>query len=364
MAPPSGSPSTPSKRRPTISDVARAAGVAKSAVSYALNDKPGVSQEKRRHILQVAAQLGWQPSGAARALMGTRVGLMGLVLNRPARLLGLEPFYMELISGMQEVLGPLDIALALQIVDSPPDEQAVYRSWAAKREVDAVVVTDVRQRDPRLALLRDLGLPAVVLSPPFSNAGPSDFGPPDQPTAWPWLWTEDVDGMRLALRYLVALGHRRIARVAGTPSYAHTMARTAALRQEAKRLDLPEPVICSTDYSQEQGADATRSLLIGEARPTAIIYDNDVMAATALQVARELRLKVPDELSVIAWDDSMIARLTAPKLTSIKVDVHAYGMRVASALDALAAGALVESGPFGLAGLEVRDSTAVAPEAG
>ncbi|MDR1077219.1 MAG: LacI family transcriptional regulator [Propionibacteriaceae bacterium] len=363
MASPSGAPTGSGKRRPTISDVARAAGVAKSAVSYALNDKPGVSKEKRRHILAVAERIGWQPSSAARALMGTRVGLMGLVLNRPARLLGLEPFYMELISGMQEVLGPLDIALALQIVEAGPDELAVYRGWAAKREVDAVVVTDISQRDPRLALLRDLGLPAVVLSPPLAEADPTGFGPPEQASAMPWLWTDDITGMRMALRYLVALGHRQIARVAGISRYLHTAARTTALRQEAERLGLPEPAILTTDYSQEQGADATRSLLIGQPRPTAIIYDNDVMAATALQVARELRLEVPRQLSVIAWDDSMIAHLTAPKLTSIKVDVHAYGMRVASALDGLAGGSLVESGPFGLAGLEVRDSTGAAPEA-
>jgi DNA-binding LacI/PurR family transcriptional regulator len=339
-------------KHPTIADVARRAGVAKSAVSYALNGKPGVSEETRARILQVADEIGWRPSSAARALMRARVGLMGLVLNRPARLLGLEPFYMELISGLQEVLGPLDIALALQIVGSREDEMAVYRTWAAKREVDAVVVTDISEADPRLGLLEELGLPGVVLSPPMDR-----FGPPAGPAAWPWLWSDDVDGMRLALRYLAALGHRRIARVAGTETYSHTIARTATMRAEAAALGLPAPAVVTTDYSQEAGAAATRSLLIAPDRPTAIVYDNDVMAAAALQVARELDVTVPGDLSVISWDDSMITRLTAPKLTSIKVDVHAYGMRVAEALNAIADGVLVDSGPYGTVGLEVRDTT-------
>jgi DNA-binding LacI/PurR family transcriptional regulator len=339
-------------------DVARAAGVAKSAVSYALNNKPGVSPEKRRHILEVADEIGWRPSGAARALMQTRVGLMGLVLNRPARLLGLEPFYMELISGMQEVLGPLDIALALQVVGDKQAEAAVYRTWAGKREVDAVVVTDIAAHDPRIALLAELGLPAVILSPPLPAA--TGFGPPAGDSNTPWLWTDDVGGMSVALRYLATLGHRHIARVAGIETYGHTMRRSEAMVEVARQLGIPEPVVMPTDYSLEMGAAATRALLITEPRPSAIIYDNDIMAAAALQVARELGVDVPGQLSVIAWDDSMITHLTAPKLTSIKVDVHEYGMHIATTLNAIAGGTLVPSGPFGAVGLEVRDSTAVA----
>ncbi|MDR1853174.1 MAG: LacI family transcriptional regulator [Propionibacteriaceae bacterium] len=341
------------KRRPTIADVAREAGVAKSAVSYALNDKPGVSPETRARILKIAAQIGWQPSSAARALMNSRVWRMGLVLNRPAALLGLEPYYMELTSGLQEELAPRKISLVLQLVSSVDDEMAVYRDWAAKREVDAVIVTDVSGQDPRLALLAELELPGVVM------AVPSDESPaPQEVSMLPWVWADDTDGMRIALRYLHTLGHRNIARVAGVAGYSHTIARTQAMKEEAKALGIPVPKVVHTDYSQEAGARATRSLLIGADRPTAIVFDNDVMTAAALQIAAELSISVPGELSVISWDDSMISRLTTPRLTSVKTDVRAYGMHVARVLNALADGEPQESAAFGAVGLEVRDSTA------
>ncbi|MDR1392530.1 MAG: LacI family transcriptional regulator [Bifidobacteriaceae bacterium] len=350
------------KRRPTIADVAQAAGVAKSAVSYALNGKPGVSEATRQRILKVADDLEWKPSPAARALMQQRVGLMGLVLNRPARLLSLEPWYMELISGLQEVLGPLDIALALQVVDSRQAEASVYRSWAAKRQVDAVVVTDVSREDNRLDLLRNLGLPAVVLSPPVAaSAGQPGFGPGPGQSVTPWLWTDDRAGMSTVLRYLVALGHSRIARVTGLETYAHTMVRTAAMITEAAALGIAEPLLMPTDYTQEAGANATRNLLISPYRPSAIVYDNDLMAATALQVAHELNVAVPGELSVVSWDDSTIARLTSPRLTALRFDIRGYGMRVAQALNLVADGVPVASGASGGVGLEVRGSTGPPP---
>lgn len=351
-------PDRSGSRRPTIADVARRAQVTKSAVSYALNDKPGVSPTTRRRILAAADELGWRPSAAARALMGRRSRLMGLVVNRPARLIGLEPWYMELISGLQEVHGPLGVGLALQLVDLPEDEAAALRDWAGRRQVDAVALTDVGWRDPRLEMLAGLGLPGVVLSPPWP--GDDDFGPPAQPSRWPWLWIDDTVGARLALRYLAALGHRRIARVAGPADYAHTIARDAALAQEASRLGLSAPQTVTADYSQERGGEAVRGLLIAPDRPSAIIFDNDIMAAAALQVAHELNLTVPDDLSLVAWDDSIVARLTAPALTAVKTDVRAYGMRLAEAMNQLADAIPVASGPVGTVGLEVRGSTATA----
>jgi len=98
-------------KRPTIADVAKRAGVTKAAVSFALNDQPGVSAATRERILAIAAEVGFQPSSAARALSDGRAGAFGLVIDRPARLLGIEPYFMQLLSGIQAELSGNHVTL-------------------------------------------------------------------------------------------------------------------------------------------------------------------------------------------------------------------------------------------------------------
>jgi DNA-binding LacI/PurR family transcriptional regulator len=106
-------------KRPTIADIAQRAGVSKVAVSYALNGQSGVSEATRRRIIAIAEEIGLSPNSAARALTGAAAQAVGLVLSRPARTLGLEPFFMELISGVEAVLSARSYALTLQVVAPP-----------------------------------------------------------------------------------------------------------------------------------------------------------------------------------------------------------------------------------------------------
>ncbi|GAB2629454.1 LacI family DNA-binding transcriptional regulator [Streptomyces capparidis] len=300
-------------KRPTIADIARTANVSKGAVSYALNGKPGVSENTRRRILDVAAQLGWQPSSAARALSDGRSGAVGLVVDRPARVLSIEPFFMDLISGMEQRLAESSAALLLKVTADQAAELAAYRRWWAERRVDGVILLDVRTEDPRLALVRELGLPTVVI------------GRPDPAEGLPCVWVDDAAAMREVVEYLAALGHRRITHVAGPGMYVHTQERAAAFAQTAARLGLERARTLHTDYGGEAGARATRQLLADPAPPTAIIYDNDVMAVAALGVAQEMGVSVPERLSLVAWDDSALCQLVHPALTAVRRNVVEHG---------------------------------------
>src|SRR5262245_12672946 len=132
-------------KRPTISDIARQAGVSKVAVSYALNGQPGVSAATRRRIIAIAEEIGFSPSSAARALSGQAPQAIGLALCRPALPLGLEPFFMELISGVEAELSARSYALTLQLVADPEAEVALYRRWWGERRIDGVLVCDLRE---------------------------------------------------------------------------------------------------------------------------------------------------------------------------------------------------------------------------
>ena len=317
-------------KRPTIADIARRAGVTKSAVSFALNGRPGVSQTTRDRILAIAEELGWQPSSAARALSDGRSGALGLVVDRPARMLGVEPFFTQLIWGIEGELSAHDVALLLQVTADREAQLACYRRWWAERRVDGVFLVDLHIDDARVALLKELGMPAIVVGGPQGLAG------------LPGVWNDDVPAERAMVEYLAALGHRRIARVAGLPELWHTAVRTEAFDAVTTELGVAA-ITVNTDYSGEQGARATRSLLASAEPPTAIAYDNDIMALAGLSVAAEMGVPVPDRLSIVAWDDSVLCRLVHPPLTAVSLDIAAYGAHVARRLLDLAAGGAPES---------------------
>ena len=155
--PPDRDPPAP-RRRPTIVDVARRAGVSAAAVSFAVNDRPGVSSGTRERILAAARELGWQPSASARALTEARTRAVGLVLARSAAQLEGDSFFVRFLFGIERALTAADYALLLQIV---PGEASTalpaYERLAAAGRVDGFLLTDVEAGDPRFALLRGGG---------------------------------------------------------------------------------------------------------------------------------------------------------------------------------------------------------------
>jgi DNA-binding LacI/PurR family transcriptional regulator len=333
-------------KRATIAEIAKRAGVSKGAVSYALNGQPGVSESTRRRVIELAAEMGWHPNSAARALSAARAGALGLVLARPASMLGVEPFMMKLISGMETTLATRSIALLLQVVPDHDAEVAAYRRWWAERRVDGIFLVNLRVDDKRVPVLEELGLPAVVIG------GPGHHG------SLPGVWSDDASAMAMVVEYLAALGHRRIARVAGPPGLLHTELRGRAFDEVAARLELESAVTLITDYSPEQGAQVTRRLLSAATRPTAILYDNDVMAVAGTSVAHEMAVDVPQDLSIVAWDDSVLCEIVHPALTALKRDIVAYGTHAAERLLELLGGATVPDLEDAMPRLVARGSTA------
>lgn len=335
--------------RVTINDIARRAGVSKGAVSYALNGRPGVSAETRHKILDVAQELGWAPNRTARMLSGSRTESFGLVLARDPRTLGSEPFYMEFVAGLQSELSRQGYALLLQLTPTSAEELELYPRWWSERRVDAVVVVDIHVADPRIAAIRELGIPAVFVGDPAMTGG------------FTTVWTDDQTAMLGAIGRLVALGHRRFGRVAGTPGLSHTRVRDLAF-QHAVSADGLGGSIVHADFSDASGSQATRDLWQTHDRPTAILYDNDLMAIAGLSALGELGVAVPDEVSLLAWDDSALCTITHPRLSALHHDVMAFGAHVGrrlfDLLDGAEPAAHLDSTPV----LVERESTGPAPE--
>ncbi|MFI1022415.1 LacI family DNA-binding transcriptional regulator [Streptomyces olivaceus] len=341
----------PAARRPTMKDIARRAGVSESAVSFALNDRPGVSEVTRDRVRRVAEQLGWRPSTAARALSGEGAATVGFVLARPAHTLGVDSFFLQLVSGIQEVLARRHLGLLFQVARDVDDECAVYRRWWAEHRVDGVLVVDPRTDDPRQDLLDELGLPAVVIG------GAPDERHPGLST----VWADDAGAMASLVDALHALGHRRIVHIAGLPGFAHTERRIRALRAEAERRGLTEVQSVTTDYSDAEGAAVTRRVLRATAPATALVYDNDVMAVAGVAVAAELGFSVPADVSVVAWEDSALCRMVKPWLSALSRDSVEFGRTAATELTALLDGGPAHTVRVPVPRLIERDSTGAVP---
>jgi DNA-binding LacI/PurR family transcriptional regulator len=307
-------------RKPTISDVAHRAGVSKGAVSYALNDRPGVGAETRLRILAAADELGWQPNHRARSLSTSRAFALGLIIARPPQLLGADPFFHFFIAGVETVLSEKGRALVLQVVPDAAAEEAGYRRLAAEGRVDGVFLSDLRHVDSRIALLEEIGLPAVTLNRP------------DEPSPFTAVCLDDRPGIRAAVKHLVEIGHTKIAHVAGPHDFVHGRSRRLAYEEAMRDAGQGPFAVVESDFTAARGAQATAQLLSLAEPPTAIVYANDLMAISGINHARQRGLDVPGDLSVTGFDDAELAAHVFPPLTTVSTDPYSWGQTAAQVL--------------------------------
>jgi DNA-binding LacI/PurR family transcriptional regulator len=258
---------------------------------------------------------------------------------------GVDPFYSEVISGMEEVLHPLGMRVLMQTVPTVDDELTAYRRWAASGTVAGVVVSDLTVDDPRGAVLAGLGVPHVTLGEPVDAAGGAVVRVDN--------YTTTVH----AVQQLAALGHRAIGRVSGPERLVHTQARAVAF---ADAMAATGGVLSTVvgDYSAASGTAGILHLLDSPHPPTAVIFDNDVMAVAGLEAVRARGLVVPDYLSIVAWDDSTLCRLASPPLSAMSHDVRQLGGLAAAALLAVIEGGTPQDVTAPLSVFVERGSTA------
>lgn len=305
------------RRRPTIADVARRAGVSQAAVSFAVNDRPGVSPETRARILRVAHELGWRPSAHARALTEARARAIALVLAREPALLEMDAFFVRFLGGIERELAARDYALLLQLVPAGGLDLSAYERLAAAGRVDGFLLTDVAREDPRFALLEGAGIPVVVA------------GHPDDACPFPWVETQHGAGMAALATHLAELGHTAIGFLGDAPELEFVRVRFAHWRAALEAAGVtPGPVVHATP--RRSAADAAEELLA--ARPTAVACTSDALALAVVGAARARGLSVPGEMSVGGFDDSPLAALSSPGLTSVRVDYAEFGAAATAAL--------------------------------
>lgn len=309
---------------PKLEDVARAAGVSTATVSRCLNTPERVVEETRKRVLAVVREMGYAPNFGARALAARRTNTIGAIIPTMENAIfarGLQAF--------QEELARHELTLLVASSSYRPDLEEEQIHTLLARGTDALLLIGFERPASVYRYLEQRGVPYVI-----SWAYRPDGTRPS-------IGFDNRDAMKSLTRRVLALGHRRLA-VITAPQATNDRARdrvagVLAAVDEAG-MDRDQVRIVETPYSVENGADAMRTLLQADPRPTAVICGNDVLAVGAIGMARSLGLRVPEDVSVTGFDDIEIARIVSPPLTTVHVPHREMGTKAARLVAGLLSG--------------------------
>lgn len=330
----------------TLKALARIAGVHPSTVARVLNDDPRqrVSDEVRERIVALAREHGYQPNRLARALRLKRSYVIGTLIPDIA-----NPFFAVLFRGIEDILARQDFSVILANTDDQPTREQRGLDMLRGRQVDGLILATARRHDPAIQALAAEGFPFVLVNRHTETPRAAAVVP------------DDRNGAMAAVEHLIALGHRRIAHIAGpdeiSTGHWRRMGYAVALQQHGLAVD-PDLVVAGS-YREAGGYAAMRTLLSLAEPPTAVFAVNDLAAAGALRALHEAGLHVPRDVSIVGFNDLPMVAQTAPRLTTLHVPLHALGVAAAEHLLAVLAGTETEPEVVALpVELVCRESTA------
>ncbi len=305
--------------RVTMADVAREAGVSLMTVSRVVNNKGEVSEATRQRILKVIEKLGYRPSGIARSLATSRTGTIGLIVPDIS-----NPFFADLAKGVEKVAYSEGYNVFLCSTEENPQRELKVLESLAEYRVDGVLLCSSRLDEEHLVNSLGFFYSAVLVNRALER----------RDLAVGTVMVDDVRGGEIATLHLINEGRKRIGFLAG-PETSHSgrnrfKGYRTALDQAGIPYD-PEVVLhCASNV--EGGYEAAKTLLSKNSDVTALFCYNDLVAVGALRACNEMGVKVPDDVSVVGFDDIMLAGLVTPGLTTCRIQREELGERSATML--------------------------------
>lgn len=341
QAKPSGKKPT---RRPTIKDVAKQAGVSLSTVSYVLNDSGPVAADRRARVLEAVRALGYLPNEAARNLKRRSVATVGLVIPDLV-----NQYFAMIAEGVEQAASEKDVL----VVFCTPEATGETESWNSRllrsQRLDGLIyLSGANTRMNSLLELTQVG-PVVLVDEKLPGFN------------LPCVVSQNRQGAREIAAHLTSLGHERLAILGGPPELWTSEQRLSGYREAiaAAGMDPDSVPLLNGDYRMDSGEQLAAEVLRRPERdrPTALICANDLMAIGALSYCRRAGLRVPEDVSVVGFDDLPIASLLTPSLTTVRQPARLLGMEAVKLLLGLVDGAEVASPPPSPVSLMIRESS-------
>jgi LacI family transcriptional regulator len=302
-----------------IHTVARLANVSTATVSRTINHVPTVNDKMAKRVWEAIKELDYLPNTQARALVSGRSRLLGLIVSEIT-----NPFFPELIQGFEDVAVEQGFEILIGSTNYDPERMKRCIRRMVERKAEGVAVMTFGIEEPLLDQLADRKVPLV-----FVDVGPERPG-------ISLLRVDYHHGIRQGLQHLAALGHRDIAFVTGPLRLHSANSRLSAFQRAMQECGIavdPSRIV-EGDHTMEGGMNAAEKLLTGDKLPTAILCSNDVTAIGVLHEAYRVGLRVPDDLSVIGFDNIHITQMTIPPLTTIQMSCYELARAAVMALKA------------------------------
>ncbi len=329
------------RRVMTIRDVARHAGVSPATVSRVLNrSSHPVSERGRRRVLTAARKLSYIPNLLARSLLTQETEAIGVLIPDVS-----NPYYAAILRGIEDAVGPSGRTVILGNTDRRPDKQRLYLRALMERRVDGIIIAGgVFGRAEQAITGR--ALPVVMIGRHRARL--------------PSVGIDNVAAGAMATQHLVELGHRRIACLAG-PAISLTSAdRVQGYRRalDAAGITVEADLVIEVGFTPVRTGDAVVTLFGRAARPTAAVAANDQVGIAVIRALHDLGLRVPDDVSVVGFDDTPVASYTVPSLTTVAVPTYDLGRTAVRLLLDVLSGRRVSSVVLPCT-LKVRESTSL-----
>jgi DNA-binding LacI/PurR family transcriptional regulator len=301
--------------KPTIYTVAQQSGVSIATVSKVINNTGRISEKTRRKVLDEMKKLNYHPSTVASALTGKGTKIIGLLVPDVS-----NPFFSEITRSIEDYSNSLDYSVMICSTDNKEERERKYISLLLRQKSDGIILASNFQNDALVQELFKRDIPVVLLAQEIPTMSMNT------------VTIDDFNGSSVAMQHLLSLGHRKIGIIAEKNRSGIERVRAYKAMLEEYGITIDDSYIMRCDASISEGVHCGEQLLRHSSPPTAIFACNDLIALGVMKAARNVNVSIPDELSVIGFDNTILSTFTVPLLTTVSQPIREMGMKTVQLL--------------------------------